>query len=258
MASKTQIDSSLLQLLIDNLPGQVPKMALPVNGKAYTPSQVVAMAKLVVTARQAAQTAKGTLASSKDKVRQTEATYLPILANVRTALVTYLGGDAEKMASLGVAGRKQPAPRTLQQKIAAREKNLATRAARGTKGKKQKAAITGNVTGVVVTPLTGSGSAATSPTGSPQVSALAASVSTVSSPAVPVSAPVATGGASVSTTAFAPAAPLPSISTTTAPAAAPSPSPASPATDAVAVPAPSLNGTVVTSATTPLTNGAGH
>ncbi|HEY6463270.1 MAG TPA: hypothetical protein VIY73_24050 [Polyangiaceae bacterium] len=44
-------------------------------------------------------------------------------------------------------------PLTTEQKAAAAAKRASTRAARGTKGPKQKAKIKGTVTGVLVTPL---------------------------------------------------------------------------------------------------------
>jgi hypothetical protein len=63
------------------------------------------------------------------------------------------GNRPDILADFGLSPRKAPAPLTAEQKAAAVAKRAATRAARGTKGPRQKAAIKGNVTGVVVTPI---------------------------------------------------------------------------------------------------------
>ena len=69
------------------------------------------------------------------------------------------GNQPDVLADFGLQPNKPRTPLTVEQKAAAAAKRKATRAARGTKGSKAKLAITGNVTGVVVTPVT-AGSAA--------------------------------------------------------------------------------------------------
>jgi hypothetical protein len=61
--------------------------------------------------------------------------------------------DPATLADFGLAPRKSNA-KTVQTKATAVAKNLATRKARGTMGKKQKASIKGHVTGIIVTPVT--------------------------------------------------------------------------------------------------------
>ncbi|HEY1692723.1 MAG TPA: hypothetical protein VGG39_11210 [Polyangiaceae bacterium] len=63
--------------------------------------------------------------------------------------------DTASLADFGLLPRKQPVPRTVEEKVAATAKAKATRQARGTKGPKARLAVKGNVaTKVVVTPLT--------------------------------------------------------------------------------------------------------
>jgi hypothetical protein len=101
MSSTLKLSTESLQLLINNLQDRVSKTAFPANGKTYTPVQVVGLAAQVVAAREAVQTAKGTVTAAKDKVEQTESTNLPILATVRANLVGYLASDPESMAAVG-------------------------------------------------------------------------------------------------------------------------------------------------------------
>jgi len=70
------------------------------------------------------------------------------------------GGDPTVLADFGLSPRKRPVPKLSVEKAAAAAKAKATRTARGTKGPKAKKAVKGNVTGIVVTPVTASTPAA--------------------------------------------------------------------------------------------------
>jgi hypothetical protein len=96
------------------------------------------------------------------------------------------GSSPDVLADFGIT-RKSPAPITLEAKAAAAAKRASTRAARHTMGPKQKLAVVGDVTGVVVTP----------------VRAPAPSVPTQSSPTVPATSvvPNVTGAAATPHTA---------------------------------------------------------
>lgn len=64
------------------------------------------------------------------------------------------GNQPDVLADFGIQPIKAKTPLTVEQKAAAAAKREATRAARGTTGPKAKLKITGNVTGVTVTPVT--------------------------------------------------------------------------------------------------------
>ena len=66
-----------------------------------------------------------------------------LVSGVRQALEVMFAGSVETLADFGLKPRKTPAPRTPAEKVAAVAKAKATRAARHTMSKKQKAAITG-------------------------------------------------------------------------------------------------------------------
>jgi hypothetical protein len=108
-------------------------------------------------------------ATAKDKVKS-EQTAMPALVafmNAFEGLIRVLfAGDTASLADFGLQPRKQPVPRTAEQKAVAAAKARATREARGTKGPKAKKAVKGSITAqVVVTPLT------TSPAAGPEASA---------------------------------------------------------------------------------------
>jgi len=87
-----------------------------------------------------------------------EAGSAPAMRAFLTAYVTYLraayGSSPDILASFGLAPRTRPQS-TVETKLVAVAKNKATRAARHTMGSRQKKAIRGDVTGVVVTPVRG-------------------------------------------------------------------------------------------------------
>jgi hypothetical protein len=64
------------------------------------------------------------------------------------------GNQPDVLADFGLEPEKAATPLTVEEKAAAKAKAKATREARGTVGSKAKLKITGNVTGVTVTPVT--------------------------------------------------------------------------------------------------------
>ncbi|HEY8087672.1 MAG TPA: hypothetical protein VIF09_07505 [Polyangiaceae bacterium] len=103
------------------------------------------------TATELAQaTAKAKVADEKVK--------LPSLLVFMAAYVAFVkatfGNVPDSLAAFGLATKKARTPLTAEQVAAKVAKMDATRKARGTMGPKQKKAVKGGVTGVVVTPVT--------------------------------------------------------------------------------------------------------
>lgn len=99
----------------------------------------------------------GAQASAKDVVatmRAVEAKVVPVFQDLKSNLLNTFGNSATTLADFGLEPRKARAPMTSEEKAAAAAKARATRAARGTTSKQKKLAITGNVSGIVVTPVT--------------------------------------------------------------------------------------------------------
>lgn len=143
------------------------KQQLTIGGVSYTVSQVNANLQQIGTLRAATTSAQ---ASAKAKVA-TETAQLPPLLLFMSAYVAFVratfGNQPDVLADFGIPPKKARTPMTTEQKAASKAKAEATREARGTKGPKAKLAITGNVTGVTVTPVTAPAVPAPSPSPSP-------------------------------------------------------------------------------------------
>jgi hypothetical protein len=100
-----------------------------------------------------------------------ETAAMPALIVLMRAMIAYvrltLGGDPQALEDFGLAARKVPAPLTAEEKALAAAKRKATREARGTMGPKAKAAIHGNVTAIVVTPVTAPAAVVPAPSAGP-------------------------------------------------------------------------------------------
>jgi hypothetical protein len=134
-----------------------------VGGAAVTPTQAETQLNALAALRNDVTAARITL---KAKLAAERAQ----IAALRTFLVAYVayvratfGNSPDVLADFGLLPKKAATPLTGEQQAAAAAKRRATREARGTKGKKARLAVKGNVTGVVVTPLTSATSAPVEP-----------------------------------------------------------------------------------------------
>jgi hypothetical protein len=121
---------------------------------SLTPAQIEAQLQQLATLRNEVENAKAAL---KAKLA-TETVQAPSLRTLQRAYVQFVKTTFSKspdvLADFGIRPNKTKTPLTVEQKAAAAAKSKATRSARGTKGPRQKLEITGDVTGVVVTPAT--------------------------------------------------------------------------------------------------------
>jgi hypothetical protein len=127
---------------------------------SVTADDAVAELQKLVDNRAAAATARAT---AKDQVAAEQAAMPNLVAfmNAFEGLIRGMfGNDTAVLADFGLAPRKRPAPRKSVEMAAAAAKAEATRKARGTTGPKAKKAVKGNITGIVVTPVTSSAPAA--------------------------------------------------------------------------------------------------
>jgi hypothetical protein len=143
-----------VQALIAGTQKHFPSGSFTLGNVAYTTASLVQLFQSLgnaIAATNAAQT------SAKDAVaamRVAEKQVNPVILGFTEFLRTSFGTAAATLADFGLEPKKAPAPLTAQAKTAAVAKRLATRQARGTTSKKQKLAVKGDVTGVVVTPVT--------------------------------------------------------------------------------------------------------
>ena len=128
--------------------------SIMVGGSTTTPAAAEAQLNALSTLRNDVDAARTALNA---KIA-TETAQLPALRVFLVAFVAFVrgtfGNSPDVLADFGLLPKKAPTPLTAEQKTAAAAKREATRKARGTTGPKAKLAVKGNVTGVVVTPVT--------------------------------------------------------------------------------------------------------
>ncbi len=167
-------------------------------GSSFTPAEITTKLQSLVTLRTDVDAAK---AATKAKIAA-ESANMPSLLTFMSALRTYVkaayGGSPDVLADFGITPKVR-VPLTVEAKAAAAAKRAATRAARHTMGKQQKKEVMGDVTGVIVTPITAASPAVAAPV-SPTPPATSGGTPAAPVPASPT--PPATSGGT-------PAAPTP-------------------------------------------------
>ena len=152
-----------LQALIAGLQKLLPNGSFTLMSTVYTTAALVTALQGLIAALTAVDTAQAG-AKAALVIWEAEAAKLGqiILALKRTLLSMYANAP-DTLAVFGLKPRKAPGPRTAAQRAVTAAKAAATRAARGTTGSKKKLLVTGNVTGVTITPITAPAPAATPP-----------------------------------------------------------------------------------------------
>jgi hypothetical protein len=187
-----------------------PGTSLPLGGTTYTATSLAAFIQSRINAANAVEIARANWLSAAKTYDAINTQAIVVVRELRNLVIGMFGASSPKLADFGFKPTTRT-PLTPAQKAAAALKRAATRKARGTMGKKLKAAITGAVP-------------ATAPAATP-----VASPATPAAPAAPASPPVASPApapAATPTPAAAPAVPEPT------PAAAPAAAPAAPNTKA--------------------------
>ena len=127
---------------------------LPIEGATLTIPQIQSKLTGFAVLRSDVEAARSNL-QSKLAVEAAQAPDMDAFISAFVAIVKgSFGGQPDVLTDFGLPAPKPRAQLTVSQKAAAVAKRTATREARGTKGNKAKQAIHGDVTGVVVTPVT--------------------------------------------------------------------------------------------------------
>ena len=156
-----------------------------VGGVAYTPAQLKAVFQAQTTAFQTSEAShtqwQSDVLAAKAASKTADAAYI----SLRSYLVGQYGKTAVAvLADFGMSTPKTTAP-TAVTKAAAVVKRTATRKARNTMGSVQKKGVKGDVTGIVVTPVTSPPASGVTSPSSPAAPAPASGVTSPSSPAAP-------------------------------------------------------------------------
>jgi hypothetical protein len=173
------------QKLIDGLNKHATTItSIVIGGAAATTKDIVATLQSRIDSAKAASSTRATWLAAVQAYQAERVKTRTYVSGLRQSLLVAFAGQVDTLADFGLTPRK-PRVLTPEQKLAAAAKAKATRAARHTMGKKQKAAIKGTV----ATP-TAPVPAAPAPTPAPTPPE--APAPTPVSPAAPQAAPTAT------------------------------------------------------------------
>ena len=142
------------QALVTNIPKYCPNAIFGVAGQTLTAIQAVAFIDVLLTAVSATATAKTGWVDARMAEEKLVTQDGAVLKAIRENILTMFSNNTTALAAFEIAPKKPRQPLSAEARTAATAKLRATRTARGTKSKKQKAAIAGNVIGVTITPVT--------------------------------------------------------------------------------------------------------
>jgi hypothetical protein len=166
-----------VQALLAGTNKTFPNATLTFGNASVQATSIVQDLQSLEQAMLAVNAAQSNARDAMSALRALEASVGPLLRAYKRYLLATYGTSAQQLAVFGLQPTKARTPASTETRATATAKARATRAARGTKGKKQKLAIKGDVTGVVVTPITTSPETkpapSTSPSASPAALALA-------------------------------------------------------------------------------------
>jgi hypothetical protein len=169
---------------------------LVVGGKTVTVADAIAVLQARVDATNRVATTRAAWQEAMKAEEDERADTRAVVTGVRRGLQAAFDDSPETLGKYGLKPRKAPAV-PVHVRVAAAAKAKATRAARHTMGSKQKQAVKGDVTDVVITPVTASTSS--------QPAAIGATTAPASAAAAASSAPSAPAGTTAPATPSAPA-----------------------------------------------------
>jgi hypothetical protein len=192
--TKVELQTSYLALIAGLLANYQPGDVFALTSGDMTRDQLIAEFQGFVSAAQDTKQSNTAWRNDVQNERAAELTVSPLREGVKSILVAKLGKSSTLLLGYGFTPAKvvvkSPAVKT-----AAAVKGKATREARGTKGSVQKKAIKGNVTGVIITPVTAGPTASQPAAAAPAPAGSAASASNGATAPAASANPPATGGA---------------------------------------------------------------
>ena len=162
-----------MQAMITGLQKRFPSGNFTLGNQSFTTAALVTLFQSVIDATTKVNASQASTKVAVTGMRTAQASAGPVFLVLKRWLVSSYGTAADILGDFGLEPPKAPAPRTTEEKAATAAKARSTRQARGTTSKKQKLAIKGDVTGVLVTPVTAT--TAASPTPQPAQTAPSAS-----------------------------------------------------------------------------------
>ena len=142
-----------------------PNGSFTLGNTTYTTASLVQALTVLEDALTAVNVAQSSASDAVTALHATETKMAPLLRAYRSFVRAAFSTAASQLADFGLPPPKARKPLDSEERAAATAKMRATRKARGTTSKKQKLGVKGDVTGVIVTPVTLAGPA--SPTAAP-------------------------------------------------------------------------------------------
>jgi hypothetical protein len=140
-ASTADVSTSETRI-VNNLVAVLGKVSIPISGKIMTPAQIVALFQSHLDATAHVANLRAQLKAAIQSEDALHATVKAAVVCVRSYVAAAYGERSTQYASLGFEPRK-PAQKSAKTKAQAVDKLLATRTARHTMGKQQRAQIFG-------------------------------------------------------------------------------------------------------------------
>jgi hypothetical protein len=126
---------------------------LVIAGATLTPAQATTQLQAIVQSFADVDAARASLKAKLEAVRAGAPARRVFLDAFVSCVKAAFGTSPDVLADFGLKPNKARTPQTAEQKAAAAAKRKATRAARHVMGSKQRKAVKGTVTGIVVTPV---------------------------------------------------------------------------------------------------------
>jgi len=143
-----------VQAIIAGTTKHFPNGSFTIGGTVYTAASLIQVFQGLASAMTARDAAEAGVKDALASAQAAETQVGPILLAYKRLVVAAFANQTQTLADFGLTPPKARPPLTTEQRAARTAKVRATRAARGTTSKKQKLAIKGDVTGVIVTPIT--------------------------------------------------------------------------------------------------------
>jgi hypothetical protein len=118
-----------------------PNATLAFAGATFTTAALVQILQSLIDVIAGADTAHASWEDALKSMEDGKAKSVPIVRAYQSYVVNRFGNAPSMLADFGIEPRKSPAPLTAEQKAAAAAKRLATRQARHTMGKRQRAKV---------------------------------------------------------------------------------------------------------------------
>ena len=143
-----------VQALIAGTKQHFPTGSFTLGNTAYTTASLVELLQSLADAIAATDAAHAATREAVAALRGARAKVSPVMLDYKRWLLSTYGNAAQTLVDFGVQPHKARTPLTSGKLAVAAAKAASTRKARGTVGKKKKLAVKGDVTGVIMTPVT--------------------------------------------------------------------------------------------------------